>query len=117
MLLYYVTDTTRRPDGEFVGFLPLPPEEGSQVRRYHSLPERVEPEIEEDTEWVLEFAIPFTLFEKYIGALGDKAGQEWRANFYKCGDATSHPHWASWAPLPKTDFHLPECFGEIVFEG
>ncbi|MEW6117215.1 MAG: carbohydrate-binding family 9-like protein, partial [Nitrospirota bacterium] len=42
--------------------------------------------------------------------------REWRANFYKCGDATSHPHWASWAPVEALNFHLPHCFGTICFE-
>jgi len=115
-LVHYVTDTTRRPDGEFKGFVELPQEDGDLVSVYTSLPGLIEPEIQEDTDWVLEFAIPCKLFEKYIGLLGDPAGQTWRANFYKCGDATSHPHWASWMPLPKTDFHLPEHFGTLRFE-
>ncbi len=115
-LIYYVTDTTRRPDGEFEGFVVLPQEHGDLVKIYHSLPSPVEPEIQEDTDWVLEFAIPCELLEKYIGTVGDPAGQTWRANFYKCADKTSHPHWASWTPLPKTDFHLPECFGTLHFE-
>ena len=116
MLLYYITDNTKRPDDEFVGFVELPPEEGALVRVHHSMPDRVEPEIEEETEWTLEFAIPYGVFEKYIGPLDVKAGQEWRANFYKCGDETSHPHWASWAPVKALDFHLPECFGTLVFD-
>jgi len=115
-LLYYITDHTLRPDGEFEEFVELPPEDGGLVRVYHSMPDRVEPEIEQETEWVIEFAVPYGLFEKYVGPIGDPAGREWRANFYKCGDSTSHPHWASWAPLTATNFHLPECFGTLVFE-
>ena len=115
-LVHYVTDTMRRPDGQFKGFLELPEEDGDLVRVYTSLPSPVEPEIQEDTDWQLEFAIPCTFFEKYVGSLGNPAGQSWRANFYKCADATSHPHWASWMPLPKTDFHLPEYFGTLRFE-
>jgi len=115
-LVHYVTDTTRRPDGEFKGFVELPQEDGDLVKVHHSLPGLIEPEIQEDTDWVLEFAIPRRLFETYIGSLGDPAGQTWRANFYKCGDATSHPHWASWMPLPKTNFHQPEHFGTLRFE-
>ena len=40
------------------------------------------------------------------------------ANFYKCGDKTSEPHFISWSPidLPKPNFHVPEFFGELIFE-
>ena len=42
--------------------------------------------------------------------------QEWRANLYKCGDETSHPHWAAWSPVDALNFHLPRCFGTLRFE-
>ena len=83
----------------------------------HSLPERIEPEIVESCDWTLEYNIPFTLFEHYLGSLSPVAGQIWRANFYKCADETSHPHWGMWSPI--TDgcrFHRPEFFGRLVFE-
>ena len=77
----------------------------------------VEPEIQEDTDWPLEFFIPFSLLAKYAGPLGEIAGQEWRANFYKCGDRTSHPHWARWAPINgQLNFHQPQFFGQLLFE-
>lgn len=85
------------------------------VRIYHSLPPIVEPELQEETEWLLGFFIPFSLFEKYIGEIGNVAGQRWKANFYKCGDETSRPHWASWSPVDELNFHLPQCFGTIEF--
>jgi len=43
-----------------------------------------------------------------------KPGQLLRGNFYKCGDKTEAPHWCSWQPLNRLDFHSPECFGEIM---
>ncbi|MFS4454775.1 carbohydrate-binding family 9-like protein [Maribacter sp. 2304DJ31-5] len=45
-------------------------------------------------------------------------GLKSRANFYKCGDATSTPHYLSWNPIDtkKPDFHRPEFFGELIFE-
>lgn len=43
------------------------------------------------------------------------SGRIWTANFQKCADETSHPHWVSWMPLPELNFHLPDFFGEIVF--
>jgi hypothetical protein len=47
--------------------------------------------------------------------LGPMSSQSWRDNFYKCGDQTSHPHWASWSPVDDLNFHLPRCFGTICF--
>ena len=95
--------------------LPLQEEDREMVRIYHSMPRIVEPEIREETEWLLGFFIPFSLFEKYIGKTGHNPGEQWRANFYKCGDETSHPHWASWSPVDELNFHLPHCFGTIEF--
>jgi hypothetical protein len=79
------------------------------------MPEMIEPEIKEETEWYLGFFFPFHLIAKYAGELGELSGKEWTANFYKCGDKTSHPHWASWNPVSELNFHLPECFGRIKF--
>ncbi len=38
-------------------------------------------------------------------------------NFYKCGDETSYPHYASWQPIdtPAPDFHRPETFAPLFF--
>ncbi len=40
------------------------------------------------------------------------------ANFYKCGDETSKPHFLSWNPIEteNPDFHRPEDFGKVKFE-
>lgn len=113
LLLYYCT----RPDASAKPvYNPLPLELGRQVTIYHSLPKVVDPEIEADTEWRIEYFIPFTIFEPYFGPLGPIPGQVWRANFYKCADKTSHPHWISWAPLEgATSFHLPQYFAPIRF--
>jgi hypothetical protein len=50
------------------------------------------------------------LLERYTGPITEKS---WRGNFYKCGNATSRPHWLSWAPLTDRNFHLPVCFGSL----
>ncbi len=94
---------------------PLTPEDVSEVKLYHSMPEIVTPEITDNVEWFLGFYIPFSLFEKYKGSLGTIPGSKWRANFYKCAGDSSHPHWISWAPVDKLNFHLPDCFGTIEF--
>ncbi|MBU4262253.1 MAG: carbohydrate-binding family 9-like protein [Proteobacteria bacterium] len=114
MLASYIVDPTRTEHG-FRDFTPLTMEQGSQVSIYHSLPVLVEPEITNDLTWFIEFRLPFALLEKYVGPLGEIKGQVWRANFYKCGDKTSHPHWAAWSPVDELNFHLPHCFGRITF--
>ena len=90
----------------------------SRIEIFHSMPEKVDPEIAEPTEWRVEYFVPFAVFEKFVGPLGNVAGQTWRGNFYKCAENNSHPHWGAWSPVgTKLDFHQPDKFGEIVFEG
>lgn len=66
----------------------------------------------EESSWSLLVAIPFELIELDLSREHVR-----RANFYKCGDKTSRPHYASWNPInaPSPAFHLPEYFGEIHF--
>ena len=116
MLLSYHEDPEWKSEGP-VKEGSVPWELASKVVIYHSMPKTVDPEIEEDVVWQIEYHIPFAIFEEYVGPLGDVAGQEWRANFYKCAENNSHPHWATWSPiLGKLDFHQPQYFGAIKFE-
>jgi len=84
----------------------------------HSLTREVEQEYTEPENWIVEYRIPFSLLSKYMKVDEPEPGVSWRANFYKCADKTSHPHWLTWAPLdyPEPKFHLPEFFGRLVFE-
>jgi hypothetical protein len=116
LLVFYITDWTRLPEG-FVKYSHLTRREARMVPVYHSLPELVEPEITEPVTWELAFQIPVALLENYTGEVGSLRGQRWRANAFKCGDGTSHPHWASWSAVDELNFHLPRCFGEFVFAG
>ncbi|HMK61085.1 MAG TPA: carbohydrate-binding family 9-like protein [Dissulfurispiraceae bacterium] len=111
----YITNSERTSDG-FREFVCIAEDDARCVAAYHSLPDVVDPEILVPVTWTLEFFIPFTLLRKYAGPLGELQDGEWRANFYKCGDETSHPHWASWQPVPELNFHMPEYFGAISFE-
>lgn len=86
-----------------------------RVGIYHSLPAVVDPELTQPTQWSLEFAVPFALLEGYGCDVPLGPGATWHANFYKCGDATSHPHWAAWSPVDELNFHLPRCFGKLEF--
>jgi hypothetical protein len=116
LLCSYITDPERTEDG-FREYVLIPEAEARVVEIHHSMPQVVDPEIAEPAEWTLEFFISFGLIGRYTGSPGDVSWQEWKANFYKCGDETSHPHWGSWQPLPEKNFHLPECFGSIRFAG
>ena len=62
--------------------------------------------------WRVGVIIPFYL----IGIDPENLPGSIRANFYKCGDKTAHPHFLSWSPVetPKPDFHRPEFFGELI---
>lgn len=114
LLSYYITDAERAPGG-FKAFARLTPEQGRQVAIRSTLPQLVEPEWSEPTEWCLQFFLPFSVLEDYVGPLGEPSGQSWRCNLFKCADETSRPHWASWQPVAELNFHAPESFGTIRF--
>lgn len=110
----YIEDPTRCGTG-FRSFKRLTKQEGRQVLIYHSLPPRIDPEWDEETTWYLEFYVPLRLMEKYTGPVDISPGSIWRCNLFKCGDQTSHPHWAAWSAVDDLNFHLPHCFGAIEF--
>jgi len=87
------------------------------VQLAHSLPSRVEPEIEEPVTWTLEYRLPYGILRRFTTLDTPESGAEWRANFYKCASRTSNAHWMTWAPIArsKPDFHVPECFGTLHF--
>ena len=116
LLLNYIEDPTRTADG-FVKYTDVPWDIASRIRVYHSLTGPIDPEIKEAVEWRVQYVIPFDLFERYVGPLGDLPGQEWRGNFYKCAETNSHPHWAAWSPIDGAlNFHRPDRFAPIRFE-
>ena len=108
MLLYEIEDLNTRK------YTRLPVEELAEIDRFHTLPEIVNPERIEPTVWRLGFRIPIDFFVRHVNADRRLAGQEWSANFFKCADKTSHPHWLAWRSVP--DFHVPDGFGKLIFE-
>ncbi len=114
-LIYYVRDHSRRENG-FADFSKLRPEEGAQIKVVTNMAKVINPEITTPVTWAAQFALPMQVMEHYTGKLGSLNAVTWRANFYKCGDNTSHPHWISWNPLTETNYHLPECFGTVTLE-
>lgn len=66
-----------------------------------------------NTQWSLAVRIPLLL----LGIDPKNMPTMLYANFYKCGDMTSHPHYLSWARVhsDKPNFHRPEDFAPILF--
>lgn len=74
----------------------------------------VEAEKHEDY-WQVHCLIPAKLFEDLYGMpFAFEVGHRMEGNFYKCGDHTRSPHWGSWVPMPRLDFHDPDSFGTFV---
>jgi Carbohydrate-binding family 9 len=73
-------------------------------------------EVKGDFDWSIAVKIPVESFFKHtITSLNNKC---FRANFYKCGDKLSAPHFLVWSTIEtaEPDFHAPTYFGEICFK-
>lgn len=112
LLLYNVVDPSRGENG-FASYSEVPAEKIQGMSIATSLHGVIDPEITDPVDWSLAAFIPFSIFD-----LDSKvaSGDVWRANLYKCGDQTSHKHWISAFPVSVLNFHLPECFQEVIFE-
>lgn len=88
-----------------------PEEEMEAIARFATVKKLDAPK-EGVQSWRVCIIIPFEL----IGADPENLPSKLRANFYKCGDKTAHPHFLSWSPIgtPNPDFHRPEFFGELI---
>lgn len=68
------------------------------------------------SDWTMYLEIP----KKALGFAENESlsGSRIRANFYKCGDETSEPHFISWNAinLPQPNFHVPQFFGLLEME-
>lgn len=100
------------------GTISIPESEYNKIKVAHSLPKIVDPEIEIPVTWTVEYRIPIEIMEKYCPVTFPASKVTWQANFYKCADRTSHPHWLAWSRVdfPTPQFHLPESFGVLEFE-
>ena len=91
------------------------PEIINRIRRKSSVGEKV---IEEKTgsfSWTITLAIPPDIF--FHHDITTLKGRVFRANFYKCGDKLSVPHYVTWnyVATEKPDYHRPEFFGLLKF--
>ncbi len=92
------------------------PEIVSKIRRLSSFGKKAQEEEIRDVQWNIVIAIPFGVFFNH--QIKDLSGCQFKANFYKCGNRLSFPHYLSWNPITteKPNFHKPENFGLLVFQ-
>jgi Carbohydrate-binding family 9 len=114
--LRYIEDPARTAD-RFAKWTRIDPALAGTIAVAHSLPAVVDPEMDGPVDWWVEVSWPFAVMEAYCGQIRPAAGTRWRGNAFKCADETSHPHWASWAPIgDDLNFHQPRWFGSLQFE-
>ncbi len=91
------------------------PELISKIRRQSSVGNNPVKERTGNFEWTLTVAVPFEVF--FHHKIKDLKGKTFRANFYKCGDMLSVPHYVTWNPVgtENPDYHQPEYFGTLKF--
>ncbi len=86
-----------------------------KIKRITSVGKDPVPERTGKFSWTITIAFPFEVF--FHHEINDLKGKIFSANFYKCGDKLSVPHYLSWNPVgtEKPDFHRPEYFGLLKF--
>lgn len=117
-LVSYVEDPTRTPDGGLAKATLLSVAQASGIRVATSLAGTVcDPELPGPLTWRADVSLTFDTFAPFCpGFRAPQRGDEWRGNFYKCAEANSEPHWASWAPIGEAlNFHVPGYFGLLRF--
>lgn len=95
---------------------PVPVEIAEKIGVASSLGNKTFAEKTGNFEWELMIRIPVSCF--VFSNLDSFDGLKATANFYKCGDDTSEPHYVTWNPVETAspDYHRPEYFGSILFE-
>lgn len=91
------------------------PELVSKIRRLASMGNQPVTEKAGEYSWTLTLAIPLDVFFNHN--ISDLKGRTFRANFYKCGDKLTVPHYVTWNPVEteNPDYHRPEYFGTLKF--
>jgi hypothetical protein len=82
-----------------------------------TMPRITEQELPGPLAWLVEYRVAFNVLARYAPVSLPAPGVTWRANFHKCAETTSHPHYLTWSPilLPRPDFHRKEFFGTLLF--
>lgn len=74
----------------------------------------------DDSHWEVSYKVPYKLIKKYFPDFHSFDKKYIKCNFYKCGDKTLYPHYATWNYIDSNvvkspDFHVVEYFGVISF--
>jgi hypothetical protein len=87
----------------------------SKIRRLTSVGDKPVKEGKGEFEWTITIAIPYEVF--FHHKVKELKGKSFRANFYKCGDMLTIPHYVTWNPVgtENPDYHQPAYFGELKF--
>lgn len=87
----------------------------SKIRRLTSAGNKPIKEKKGKIAWTITLAIPFEVF--FHHKVKELKGKTFRANFYKCGDKLTLPHYLTWSPVDtsKPDFHQTAYFGLLRF--
>lgn len=95
---------------------PIPPELAEKIEIKSTLGNQPFTEKSGNFEWEMMIRIPLKTFK--FDKINTLSGLRAAANFYKCGDETSDPHFVSWNPIEtkNPDYHCPEFFGKVEFE-
>ena len=66
--------------------------------------------------WTAEYRIPLSFLRILYPEFSLRSGVSFRANCYKCGDKTVHPHFLAWNAVETAapDFHRQEFFGNMI---
>jgi hypothetical protein len=86
------------------------------IKRYSSLGAEPFDKKQGNFKWNMLVVIPVSAY--WQSGLTSFSGVKARANFYKCGDDLTTPHFLSWNPVltENPNFHAPQYFGELNFE-
>jgi hypothetical protein len=87
----------------------------SKIRRLSSVGDKPLSEKTGKFNWEITIAVPFEVF--FHHKISSLVGKTFRANFYKCGDMLTMPHYVTWNPVgtENPDYHQPEYFGLLKF--
>jgi alpha-galactosidase len=69
---------------------------------------------EKNKTWRAELALPMKSLASRF-----EPSAAWRANFFRVEGAAEPRFYSAWRPTetPAPNFHIPEAFGKLVFEG
>ncbi len=98
----WIRNPARKPEGGFEDYRLLTAEDAAGINCTPSTRPGSQ-------DWELSVYLPWVVFRPFVPNFHPCG--PWRMNLYKCADASSHPHWLSWAPCGEKNFHVPDEFG------